>query len=153
MTSPCVLDGILRLAAVFSGRSMKVVQGRGVGALHLQAMSSPPAGHSPFSHLRLIAGFALLRTRLFVEAVPDTWEPTFHGGGHAFGFDEVSFDDAVQQRMWFSCVALISRLGTLHSFETVGPLLPSVSFSSPYSSFPVYFNPMCSYIHNTLFVS
>jgi hypothetical protein len=117
MDSPCVLDGILQLSAGFSGRSKKLVQRRGVGALHLQAMSSPFS----FSDFRLLVGFVLARTLLFVEDVPDTWKLGFYGNGPSFGFVISSSIDATQQRIWVSSLTLISRLG-------MSPPLPYLDF-------------------------
>ncbi|KAL7629439.1 hypothetical protein AAE478_000959 [Parahypoxylon ruwenzoriense] len=95
---------------VFSSRPVGIVERRGVGALHLQAMSRPLRTGSPFSDHRLMAGFVLVRTLLFVRAVPDTWESSFHGGGPSFVFNKSNFSDETQQRTWLSSLVLISRL-------------------------------------------
>ena len=144
MTSPCVLEGILQLSAAFSGRPIEVVERRGVGALHLQAMSSPLDAKSPSSALRLMAGFVLVRTLFFVQDVPDTWEPSFHGGAIPPSLTKFDFIDATQRRTWFSFLVLISRLGTLHIIKTVG-VRSLFFFDAPTSSF--------AFTHSTLFIS
>ncbi|KAI1371395.1 hypothetical protein F4677DRAFT_435945 [Hypoxylon crocopeplum] len=112
MNSPCVLEGILQLSAAFSGRPMEVVRRRGIGPLHLQAMACPPTAESPFSAIRIIASFVLVRTLLFVQDVPNSWKPSFYASP---GFHKFSFTDATQGRIWFSLLALISRLEVAHS--------------------------------------
>ncbi|KAI8623266.1 hypothetical protein F5Y19DRAFT_459102 [Xylariaceae sp. FL1651] len=110
MASPCVLEGILEVSAAFSSHQFKVEKPRGLGAFHLQAMSNPPGTDSPFLALRMIACFVLSRTRLFVQAVPETWEPSFHGGGAFLYFQRFKFADTSQRRMWFGFLTLILRL-------------------------------------------
>lgn len=105
MTSPCVLEGILQLSAVFSGRPIETVERRGVAALHLQAMSNP------IYDLRVMVSFLLVRTLLFVRAVPDTWEASFHGREPSLDYSKFRLVDATQRRIWSSSLALFSRLG------------------------------------------
>ncbi|KAI0847754.1 hypothetical protein F5Y00DRAFT_240368 [Daldinia vernicosa] len=110
MVSPCVLDGILQISATFSGRPTEMIQRRGVGALHLQALSNPCSAETGLLDLRLMAGFALTRTRLFVQDVPETWQPTFYKGGSSFRPDKLSSVDSSEVRIWSSSLALISRM-------------------------------------------
>ncbi|KAI0132630.1 hypothetical protein BJ170DRAFT_614724 [Xylariales sp. AK1849] len=129
MTSPIVLEGILQLSAVFSGRSIKMVQRRGVGALHLQAMSRLPGAEPTFSDLRLLAGFVLVRTLLFVEAVPDTWEHSFRGDRPSFDFNRFDLNHTAQRQIWLSCLALISRLEIAYSLmnQTAPVMVPELT--------------------------
>jgi hypothetical protein len=111
MTSPCVLEALLQLSAVSSGRPIEIVKSRGAGVFHLQAMMRPPGAESPFSALRMIACFVLARTLLFVNAIPDTWEPSFHGGGAFVYLHKFNFCDTTDRQMWFAFLTLILRLG------------------------------------------
>ncbi|KAI1661751.1 hypothetical protein F4813DRAFT_172051 [Daldinia decipiens] len=110
MVSPCVLDGILRVSATFSGRPVETIQRRGVGALHLRALSNPAAAEIGLLEYRLMASFVLIRTRLFVQDAPETWQPTFFKGGSAFRPDKLTLLDASQWRIWTSSLAILSRL-------------------------------------------
>ncbi|KAI0115113.1 hypothetical protein F4814DRAFT_306916 [Daldinia grandis] len=110
MISPCVLDGILQISAIFSGRPTAIIQRRGIGALHLQALSNPAGTETGLLDFRLMASFVLVRTRLFTHDVPETWQPTFYKGGSSFRPDKLSSLDASQGRVWSSSLALISRL-------------------------------------------
>ncbi|KAI1337085.1 hypothetical protein F5Y15DRAFT_171020 [Xylariaceae sp. FL0016] len=122
MKSPCVLEGLLQLSAVSSGQSVDVVERRGIGLLHLQAMATPPGAESLFSVLRIMAGFVLVRTRLFVRDVPDQWEHSFHGGATAPAFIQYKFTDAVDQRIWSSLLFLMARLEIAYSLmKNVAP--------------------------------
>ncbi|KAI3321290.1 hypothetical protein HD806DRAFT_204503 [Xylariaceae sp. AK1471] len=110
MASPCVLEGLLQLSAVFSGRPIEIVTRRSVGIFHLQSMMNPPGTESPFSALRMIACFVLARTLLFVDAIPDTWEPSFHGGGAFLYFRKFNFLVTAERQIWFAFLTLILRL-------------------------------------------
>ncbi|KAI2785163.1 hypothetical protein F4815DRAFT_9426 [Daldinia loculata] len=110
MISPCVLDGILQVSAIFSGRPVEIIQRRGVGALHLRALSNPAGAETGLLEYRFMASFVLVRTRLFVQDVPETWQPTFYKGGSSFRPDKLSLLDASQWRIWSSSLALLSRL-------------------------------------------
>ncbi|KAI0376363.1 hypothetical protein F5Y04DRAFT_212888 [Hypomontagnella monticulosa] len=109
MNSPCVLEGILELSAAFSGRPKEIVKRRGASALHLQVMSIPADVAFPFD-LRLMTGFVLARTLLFVQAVPDSWRRTFHEPGPSFEGDKFDRADAPKWRTWYTSLALLSRL-------------------------------------------
>lgn len=111
MTSPCVLEVLLQLSAVSSGRPADVVTRRGAGVFKLQALSNPPGAESPFSALRSVACFALTRTQLFVDGVPDTWERSFRGDGAFLYFRTFDFPDTIQRQMWFAFLTLLLRLG------------------------------------------
>lgn len=113
MNSPVVLEGILELSAVFSGRPKHIVKRRGASALHLQVMSIPADVAFPFD-LRLMTGFVLARALIFAQAVPDTWRCTFHGAGPSFEDDRFNHFDAAKWRTWYTSLALLSRLGKLH---------------------------------------
>ncbi|KAH8657698.1 hypothetical protein BX600DRAFT_499785 [Xylariales sp. PMI_506] len=110
MNSPCVLDGLLRLSAVSSQTPIRVIENRGVGALHLQAMSKPLSKDSPFSTLRLMAGFVFTRTLILIQADPDTWKTSFHEIPTFPDFHEADFADATEQQMWYSFVTLLTRI-------------------------------------------
>ncbi|KAI1807950.1 hypothetical protein F4811DRAFT_503845 [Daldinia bambusicola] len=112
MDSPCVLDGILHASAIFSGRSIEIIKRRGVGVLHLLAISNPASTETGLLDIRLMASFVLTRTRLFVQDVPETWQPTFYKGGSSFHNHGRWLADATssQRRIWISCLALLSRL-------------------------------------------
>ncbi|KAI0421495.1 hypothetical protein F5X98DRAFT_328500 [Xylaria grammica] len=110
MASPCVLELLLHVSAVFSSRPVEIVQRRGAGLFHLQAMSNPPGIESPSSALRTIACFVLARTLLFVDSIPDTWECNFQGDGAFLYFRRFNFLDIGQRRMWFAFLTLILRL-------------------------------------------
>ena len=75
-------------------------------------MSSPLDAKSPFSTLRLIISFVLVRTLLFVQAVPESWEAGFDGGGIPTSLMKYKFIDADERSMWISMLVLIARLGT-----------------------------------------
>lgn len=77
-------------------------------------MSSPLDGKSPFAALRLLVSFVLVRTLLFVQDVPGSWEASFGGGGIPSSLTDSNFVDAAQRSMWLNVLVLISRLGTLH---------------------------------------
>ncbi|KAI3335518.1 hypothetical protein F4824DRAFT_146808 [Ustulina deusta] len=110
MTSPCVLELLLQVSAVFSRRPIETVTRRGAGLFHLQAMSNPPGINSPSSALRTISCFVLARTLLFVDRIPDTWEPSFQGGGAFLYFHKFDFLDITQRKIWFAFLTLILRL-------------------------------------------
>ncbi|KAI8955376.1 hypothetical protein F4801DRAFT_529124 [Xylaria longipes] len=110
MVSPCVLEILLQVAAVFSGRPLDIVTRRGAGVFHLQAMSNPAGAESPSSALRMIACFVLARTLLFVDAIPDTWERNFHGNGAFLYFNKFDFLETTQRQMWIAFLTLILRL-------------------------------------------
>ncbi|KAI0973305.1 hypothetical protein F4678DRAFT_471119 [Xylaria arbuscula] len=110
MNSPCILELLLQLSAVFSSRPVEIVTRRGAGLFHLQAMSNPPGIDSPSSALRNISCFVLARTILFVESIPDSWEPSFRGGGALLYFRKFDFLDSAQRQMWFAFLTLILRL-------------------------------------------
>ncbi|KAI1419672.1 hypothetical protein F5Y12DRAFT_788889 [Xylaria sp. FL1777] len=110
MTSPCILELLLQLSAVFSSRPLELVTRRGAGLFHIQAMSNPPDAHSPSAALRSIACFVLARTLLFVDRIPDTWEPSFQGDGAFLYFRKFDFFDTTQRQIWFAFLTLILRL-------------------------------------------
>ncbi|KAI1467186.1 uncharacterized protein F4812DRAFT_52609 [Daldinia caldariorum] len=112
MNSPCVLDGILQTSAIFSGRSIERIKRRGVGILYLLALTNPASTETGLLEIRLMANFVLGRTRLFVQDVPETWQPTFYKGGSVFYNHELWLAEAnsSQKRIWASCSALLSRL-------------------------------------------
>ncbi|KAI1356106.1 hypothetical protein F5Y01DRAFT_268543 [Xylaria sp. FL0043] len=110
MNSPCVLELLLQLSAVCSSRPTEIVTRRGAGIFHLQAMSNPPDVDSPSSALLSISCFVLARTQLFVDKIPDTWEPSFRGGGAFQYFRRFDFVDPGQRHMWFAFLTLILRL-------------------------------------------
>lgn len=112
MTSPCVLDGVLKLSAMCSGLPVEVVERRGVGALHLRAMFSLTEAEVTVPDVRLTVSFALVRTLLFAEAIPDSWQDTFHGEGPYSSFYKVDSVDPTRRRIWLSSLVLIWRLGT-----------------------------------------
>lgn len=112
MSSPCVLEGLLQLSAVCSGRPIDTVTGRGAGIFHFQAMMNPPSAESSFETLRMIACFVLSRTVHFVDTIPDTWAMSFHGGGAMKYFRKFDFiHDATERRIWLAFLTLIVRLG------------------------------------------
>ncbi|KAI0400017.1 hypothetical protein F4802DRAFT_513576 [Xylaria palmicola] len=110
MTSPCVLEALLQVSAVFSGRQAEVVTRRGAGLFHFQAMSNPLGADSPASVLKITACFVLARTLLFVDAIPDTWERSFHGNGAFLYFHKFEFLDTTQLQIWSAILTLILRL-------------------------------------------
>ncbi|KAI0112378.1 hypothetical protein GGR51DRAFT_546976 [Nemania sp. FL0031] len=110
MTSPCVLEVLLQLAAVSSGRSAEIVTRRCAGVFHLQSMANPPGTESPSSALRVICCFALARTLFFVNRAPDMWERSFQGDGALFYFRRFHFPDTTQRRMWLGFLTLFVRL-------------------------------------------
>ncbi|KAI0816214.1 hypothetical protein GGR55DRAFT_685860 [Xylaria sp. FL0064] len=103
MNSPCVLELLLQLSAVCSSRPIETVTRRGAGIFHLRAMSNPPDTDSPSLAL-------LTRTQLFVDKIPDTWEPGFRGGGAFQYFRKFDFVDPGQRHIWFAFLTLILRL-------------------------------------------
>lgn len=111
MDSPCVLEALLQVAAVFSGRPPDIVTRRGAGVFHLRAMSNPPGAESPSSALRMICCFVFARTLLFVDTIPDTWERNFHGNGAFLYFNKFDFFETSQRQMWVASLTLILRLG------------------------------------------
>ncbi|KAI1358409.1 hypothetical protein F5Y08DRAFT_116476 [Xylaria arbuscula] len=110
MTSPCILELLLQVSAVFSNRPIETVTRRGAGLFHLQAMSNPSNTESPSAALRSISCFVLARTLLFVDEVPDTWKPSFEGGGAFHYFRKFTFSDRIERQIWFSFLTLILRL-------------------------------------------
>ncbi|KAJ2993318.1 hypothetical protein NUW58_g1875 [Xylaria curta] len=110
MTSPCVLEVLLQVSAVFSGLPAGSVARRGAGVFHLRVMSKPPGTESPFSALRMIACFVLARTMLFIEASPDKWESSFKGNGAFHYFRRFDFPNKTHRQMWLSFLTLILRL-------------------------------------------
>ncbi|KAI0548667.1 hypothetical protein F4679DRAFT_308766 [Xylaria curta] len=110
MASPCLLEILLQVTAVFSGRPQEVVTRRGVGMFHLRAMSNPAGTDSPLSALRMIACFVLARALLFVDTIPDTWERNFHGRGAFLYFNKFEFLEATQRQIWVALLTLILRL-------------------------------------------
>ncbi|KAI0469093.1 hypothetical protein F4859DRAFT_148727 [Xylaria cf. heliscus] len=123
MDSPCVLEALLQVAAVFSRRPLETVTRRSAGIFHLRAMSNPPGVESPSSALRMIACFVLARTLLFVDTIPDTWERNFHGNGAFLYFDKFDFLETTQRKIWFAFLTLILRLEiAYHLMHQVAPL-------------------------------
>ncbi|KAI1178347.1 hypothetical protein F4777DRAFT_576147 [Nemania sp. FL0916] len=110
MNSPCVLETLLQLAAVSSGRPLDTVARRGAAVFHLQAMSNPPGAESPAAALRMLAGFVLARTMVFIDQIPNTWERSFHGDGAFRYFSSFTFLDAIHRRMWLAYLTLILRI-------------------------------------------
>ncbi|KAI0204518.1 hypothetical protein F4808DRAFT_345679 [Astrocystis sublimbata] len=121
MNSPCVLEVLLQLTAVFSHRPPESVTRRGAGMIHLKAMSNPP--ESPASALQMMACFVLARALLFVDSIPATWERNFHGSGAFFYFNKFEFIETAQQQMWAAFVTLILRLEiAYHLMNEMAPL-------------------------------
>ncbi|KAI1129654.1 hypothetical protein F5Y10DRAFT_276580 [Nemania abortiva] len=114
INSPCVLEVLLQLSAVSSGRPIDIVTRRDAGIFHIRAMSNPPGTESPSSALRMIACFVLARTVLFVDRIPDTWERSFQGDGAFSYFRKFHFHDTAERQMWFSFLTLILRLETAY---------------------------------------
>ncbi|KAI0451297.1 hypothetical protein F5B21DRAFT_487483 [Xylaria acuta] len=110
MASPCLLEILLQITAVFSGRPLEIVTRRGAGIFHLRAMSNPAGAESPSSALRMIGCFVLARTLPFVDTVPDTWERNFHGNGAILYFNKFDFLETTQRQMWVAFLTLILRL-------------------------------------------
>ncbi|KAI0518059.1 hypothetical protein F5B22DRAFT_601550 [Xylaria bambusicola] len=110
MTSPCVLELLLQVSAVFSNRPIETVTRRGAGLFHFQAMSNPSDLESPSAALQSISCFVLARTLLFVDKVPDSWEPSFEGSGAFRYFRRFDFSNTIQQQIWFAFLTLILRL-------------------------------------------
>ncbi|KAI1384353.1 uncharacterized protein F4822DRAFT_445819 [Hypoxylon trugodes] len=108
MKSPCVLESLLQLSAAFSDHPIEIIRRRGVGLLHIRAMSNPPTTESSSTSLRIIAVFALVRTVLFVQDVPDLWKPGFYASPR---FHKFEFVDMTQRRIWLGLFTLIARLG------------------------------------------
>ncbi|KAH8660274.1 hypothetical protein BX600DRAFT_513893 [Xylariales sp. PMI_506] len=107
--SPCIMDGVLHLAAASSRSEVKTTERRAIGPLLFLALAQPPDKDSGLSALRIVASVLLLKARVFIQEEPDDWEPCLQGGGAPFGFDKYSFTDPVPRRVWNSFVALISR--------------------------------------------
>jgi len=111
MTTPCLLEGLLQVSALCANRPIETVTRRRAGISHFHSMMNPPGEQSPSSALQTTGCFVLARTLLFVDTVPDTWEPSFHGSG-AFGyFRKFQFLDATERDMWFALLTLILRFG------------------------------------------
>ncbi|KAI0188768.1 hypothetical protein EV127DRAFT_116719 [Xylaria flabelliformis] len=110
MASPCLLEILLQVTAVFSGRPQEVVTRRGAGMFHLLAMSNPAGADSPLAALQMIACFVLARTLPFVDTIPDTWERNFHGIGAFRYFNKFDFLEETQRQIWVALLTLILRL-------------------------------------------
>ncbi|KAI1758439.1 hypothetical protein F4782DRAFT_478133 [Xylaria castorea] len=110
MASPCLLEILLQVTALFSGRPQEIVTRRGAGIFHLRAMLNPVGAESPSSALRMIACFVLARTLLFVDTIPGTWERNFHGRGAFLYFNKFDFPEATQRQVWVAFLTLILRL-------------------------------------------
>lgn len=108
------MDGILQLSAASSGAvDVKSTESRGVGPLFFMAMMQLTGEKSSaLSALRILANVLLIKVRVFIQEVPEQWEPCLYGGGIPFGFDKYSFEDPILKRVWNGFVALISRTGT-----------------------------------------
>ena len=113
MVSPLVLDAVLKVSAASSGTSLEDPEQCGSGSSDLRAMFVRPGEAPDFALLQYLVRFVLLKTRLFVGLVPDTWEHIFVSGGPTPIFPSYDFDNAGYQRVWLGVIALMSRLGML----------------------------------------
>lgn len=108
------MNGILELSKASSGAvDVKSTESRGIGPVFFLAMTQLTGeASSALSALRIVANVLLTKVRIFIQEVPDKWEPCLYGGGIPFGFDKYSFEDPILKRVWNGFVALISRTGT-----------------------------------------
>ncbi|CAM1507956.1 Fc.00g048040.m01.CDS01 [Cosmosporella sp. VM-42] len=113
--SPLVLDAVLKLSAVSSSSSVEEAETCSNGSSDLQAMSLRPGQVPEFVLLQTLVRVVLLKTRVFVGSVPDTWEPIFASGGPVPSFPNFNFKDSSYRRIWFGVVVLMSRLEIAYS--------------------------------------
>ncbi|KAI0867812.1 hypothetical protein GGS24DRAFT_256313 [Hypoxylon argillaceum] len=121
MNSPCVLERLLQLSAISSGRPVDIITRRGAGIFQLQTMSNPPGAESPFEAVQMIACFVLARAQLFVDRIPDTWKRSLEGDGAVFYFRRFSFFDTAQKQMWLGFLTLLLRLETAYCLMNQQP--------------------------------
>ncbi|KAI1324686.1 hypothetical protein F5Y16DRAFT_380068 [Xylariaceae sp. FL0255] len=126
MGSPAVLEQLLKLSAAFSGRPMDIVKPRGTALLHLQAMFSPPSVRSPFPAVRVMAGFVLSKTMLFVRDIPRTWGTAFQSPEAFPPFDQFKIIDPTDRKIWLSFLTQMLRLEIGYSLMYRQP--PTVAY-------------------------
>lgn len=80
-----------------------------------------------FTIIQQLLRSVLLKTQGFVDSVPDTWQHIFFSEGSTPYFPHYRFEDASYQRIWFSVIALMSRLGMP---STILPLVFAILCSS-----------------------
>jgi hypothetical protein len=109
-----MMDGVLELSAASSGAvDVKSTESRAIGPLFFMAMMQLTGAKSTgISALRIVASVLLIKLKIFIQEVPENWEPCLYGGGIPFGFDKYSFEDPTLKRVWNGFIALISRTGT-----------------------------------------
>src|SRR4051794_4006376 len=100
MYSPSVLTAVLQLSAESSGLAVSPSGLRGAGASYLLAMSLRPVDESPSSHLGIVSHFVLLRAKQFVQAVPESWTASFHGGAIPRGLTRDDFAHVGHRQIW-----------------------------------------------------
>ncbi|KPM36729.1 hypothetical protein AK830_g9851 [Neonectria ditissima] len=115
MTSPLVLDVVLKLAAVSSGSNAEDVKKYGIGSSNLFAASLRPETLSAPTVLHHLVAFIFLKTQLFAGSGPEKWEPTFVSGGPVPSFMGFDFGDLSHRRIWVATVTLMSRLEIAYS--------------------------------------
>ncbi|KAH7125894.1 hypothetical protein EDB81DRAFT_201844 [Dactylonectria macrodidyma] len=109
-SSPPVLDALLQLAAVSSGSEPPGMSQKSNTAVLWQQATLLPSRVPLFSALNMIVTFVLSRMQIFIRDVPGTWELIFETGGAKPTFSMYKFEDRSHQIMWYSTVALMSRL-------------------------------------------
>ncbi|KAH8668977.1 hypothetical protein BX600DRAFT_496964 [Xylariales sp. PMI_506] len=143
-SSPCVMDGILRLAAASQGLnttttttttttntstpasdSVKLTERRNAAPLYFLVMSHTGGLQSNWAALRILVSFLSARATRFITKTPSEWQPSYVGGGNPHGLGEYSFEDPIGQRAWSACTALMSRLEI--SYALINETAPGIS--------------------------
>jgi hypothetical protein len=109
-----MMDGILKVSSASSGAvDVQSTESRGIGPLFFLAMTQLIGENSSaVSALCIVANVLLTKITMFIQEVPDKWEPCLSGNaGIPFGFDKYSFEDPILKRVWNAFIALISRTG------------------------------------------
>ncbi|KAI1817315.1 hypothetical protein GGS20DRAFT_582648 [Poronia punctata] len=110
MNTPPLLEGLLQLSAACANRPSENVSRRQAGISHFRSMMNPPSQELPAAALENIGCFAMARTLLFVDKVPDTWELGFHGNGAFLYFRKFEFSETAERDMWLAFLILLLRL-------------------------------------------
>jgi hypothetical protein len=118
MALPLMLDAVLKLSAASRGEhaadadTFSVHSASDIQALSLQSLV--PGQVPDFQIIQYLARLIFMKTRVFADSVPETWEHMFaSGGGEAApAFPSHEFQDQGHQSVWFSLIVLMVRLGT-----------------------------------------
>lgn len=110
MTSAPVLREVLQLSAVSCGRHAEIPRKLAESVLARRDFHLLLEGTGTQA-LQVSTAFALEKVEQFMEAVPDSWVPTYSWDGGNPTWVLVGFDHPSHPRITLAVAALMSRLG------------------------------------------